>query len=534
MTERNYFKIGSKWGRNGNNYYDVMKNNKVIFYKDESIQIGDCAVIAKTRGYNISDIGVVCSMAQKMNTNPNLHSEFKSAIEEDYDGYFYNIEWIEVLENLTYQLQQGWCQINKYSQKALVSQIEKIISKYEHNKMENQIKELLLSSNNLILTGAPGTGKTYLTKQIAKQMIGVKTDEELEKSGQFAFVQFHPSYDYTDFVEGLRPTKPDENENIGFELKDGVFKDFCQRARMESVVGGVDNFEEAWLKLVQKISNDDFTEVHLISKRGTMRIELNEYGTGLANRTYEDDQYKKGSWISGKSKFFSKSQLYNVYKGLPGVPSGGHDNFRKAIINCMKESFGLKEYNVGKPSNSNKKFLFIIDEINRGEISKIFGELFFSIDPSYRGKAGAVKTQYSNLHDDENEMFYIPENIYIIGTMNDIDRSVESFDFAMRRRFTWIEITAKESQRMFDSEDWKNEAIKRMNNLNNAISKIEGLNSSYHIGGAYFKNNLPKYKDSEKWTKLWELHLRPLLFEYLRGMSNMAENLKELDDAYNS
>ena len=88
--------------------------------------------------------------------------------------------------------------------------------------------------------------------------------------------------------------------------------------------------------------------------------------------------------------------------------------------------------------------MFVIDEINRGEISKIFGELFFSIDPGYRGKKGSVKTQYANLYIDEEDL-YVPENVYIIGSMNDIDRSVETFDFAMRRRFTWCEVTAAES-----------------------------------------------------------------------------------------
>ncbi|WP_153047908.1 AAA family ATPase, partial [Streptococcus suis] len=95
--------------------------------------------------------------------------------------------------------------------------------------------------------------------------------------------------------------------------------------------------------------------------------------------------------------------------------------------------------------STNKPYVFIIDEINRGEMSKIFGELFFSLDPSYRGPKGAVFTQYANLHKNPTEKFYIPENVYIIGTMNDIDRSVDTFDFAMRRRFTFIEITAEQS-----------------------------------------------------------------------------------------
>ena len=97
---------------------------------------------------------------------------------------------------------------------------------------------------------------------------------------------------------------------------------------------------------------------------------------------------------------------------------------------------------------SEKKFVFIIDEINRGEISKIFGELFFSIDPGYRGVKGKVQTQYQNLITEDDPFkdgFFIPENVYIIGTMNDIDRSVECMDFAMRRRFTFKEITAEES-----------------------------------------------------------------------------------------
>ena len=152
-------------------------------------------------------------------------------------------------------------------------------------------------------------------------------------------------------------------------------------------------------------------------------------------------------------------------------------------------------------SNDNtKKFVFIIDEINRGEISKIFGELFFSIDPGYRGESGRVKTQYQNMITDEHdpfyEGFYVPENVYIIGTMNDIDRSVESMDFAMRRRFAWKEIKANENTGMLDSfGELKDEIVSKMNRLNNAIwneetnEGIEGLSAAYHIGGAYFKKN---------------------------------------------
>lgn len=263
--------------------------------------------------------------------------------------------------------------------------------------------ELLMQNRNLILTGAPGTGKTYLAKQIASEI------------GKYKFVQFHPSYDYTDFVEGLRPKN--DNGNIGFERKNGVFKEFCKEA-------------------------------------------LN---------------------------------------------------------------------------NQSSNFVFIIDEINRGEISKIFGELFFSVDSGYRGEKGKVQTQYANLIEDGDEFkdgFYIPENVYIIGTMNDIDRSVESMDFAMRRRFAWKKIKAEDTQETIlnDLGDLKNETIKRMNNLNKVIrNKETNLSEAYCIGAAYFK----KIKDYEgDFNKLWENHLEGLLFEYTRGMQNQATILKELKNAY--
>lgn len=201
-----------------------------------------------------------------------------------------------------------------------------------------------------------------------------------------------------------------------------------------------------------------------------------------------------------------------------------------------------------KSKEESKHFVFIIDEINRGEMSKIFGELFFSIDPGYRGDKVRVKTQYQNLITDKNdpfyEGFYVPENVYIIGTMNDIDRSVESMDFAMRRRFAWKEIKANENTGMLDSfGELKDEIVRKMNRLNNAIwneetnEGIEGLSAAYHIGGAYFKKlelylNDDESNLQEAFQQLWENHLRGVLFEYLRGSFNAADNLKKLEEVY--
>ena len=388
----------------------------------------------------------------------------------------------------------------------------------------DELANLLEHTHNLILHGAPGTRKTPLAHDIAYAM-----------KAEVDFVQFHPSYDYTDFVEGLRPVNDGTNGQIAFERKDGVFKKFCERALKESKIDNTDNFSEIWDILINELNEKNFIDVPLLSGKDTMRVELNEYGDGLANRTYENNDYVKGNWIRGQSKFFTKEQCYNIYKGLPGIPSGGHDNYRKAIVKYMKDKMGLIEYKEGTVTANVKPFIFIIDEINRGEMSKIFGELFFSIDPGYRGKDGLIQTQYQNLISDGDAFadgFYVPENVYIIGTMNDIDRNVESMDFAFRRRFTFKEIKATDTQQDILAgldDSIREDAIRRMNSLNDAISNIEGLSSAYHIGGAYFLKLKELDNDFEK---LWEYHLEGLLREYLRGMEDAETELKKLKEAY--
>ena len=174
-------------------------------------------------------------------------------------------------------------------------------------------------------------------------------------------------------------------------------------------------------------------------------------------------------------------------------------------------------------------------------MSKIFGELFFSIDPGYRGEKGRVNTQYQNMIEDGDvfkDGFYVPENVYIIGTMNDIDRSVESMDFAMRRRFAWQEVTAEESYTNMIENDSefefvKNEIKQRMFSLNKAIAETEGLDEAYQIGAAYFRKYLDYQEKDNPFECLWNNHLKGLLFEYLRGNRRAKELLEKLHKAYN-
>ena len=151
-------------------------------------------------------------------------------------------------------------------------------------------------------------------------------------------------------------------------------------------------------------------------------------------------------------------------------------------------------------------------------------------NPGYRGKSGEVATQYSNMHTDPNEKFYIPENVYIIGTMNDIDRSVDSFDFAMRRRFRFVEVRAEDTQDMLESledEELKTEAIARMDKLNAEIIRVADLNENYQIGASYFlKLKVLGFDD------LWTDYLQPLLQDYVRGLNDEEECMRRFAKAY--
>lgn len=367
------------------------------------------------------------------------------------------------------------------------------------NNFCHQLTQSLLKSPNLILRGAPGTGKTRLAKDIAKELTNGNKD-------QIGFVQFHPSYDYTDFVEGLRPVSNGDG-TIEFKLEDGIFKKFCQKAKEAQKTGGQDNFEETWTKLTDAINEK---QGQYLFPRSSVPASLNSQGN-----------------VKFDSPVATKENVYLLYKGEETHLK--YQTYHKIVLDHMKESYGLCDY-VSPTIDTDKKFVFIIDEINRGEISKIFGELFFSIDPGYRGEKGCVSTQYANLHEID-EKFYIPENVYIIGTMNDIDRSVDTFDFAMRRRFRFVEVTAESQVGMLDEVlgDKAEEAKKRLRNLNAAIENVQELNSHYHIGPSYFL----KLKDVDfDYELLWSDYLKPLLEDYLRGSYEEAETLETLKKAF--
>ena len=318
------------------------------------------------------------------------------------------------------------------------------VKPYDPNEVTQYIGHCIKTSRkkNIIFTGAPGTGKTYSVEKYVNEQNSEQLDSICSYSSRyFKFVQFHGSYDYTDFVEGLRPIE--RADQMVFVRMDGTFKALCREAA-------------------------------------------------------------------------------------------------EAEQSAMDEEIEAPIY------------YFVIDEINRAELSKVFGELMYCFEK--RGSEHKVQTQYHNLptygetengiekldNDIFNDGFYVPENVVIIGTMNDIDRNVETFDFALRRRFDWIPIKANDFMEtslrsMLNDEKVSKDLAQRAIRMNEVISgesgKRFGLNEDYHIGPAYFKDYDKAKSMGENLDDIWKRNIESILREYLRGKNGVDKFINDCHKA---
>jgi 5-methylcytosine-specific restriction protein B len=357
---------------------------------------------------------------------------------------------------------------------------------------------------NQILYGAPGTGKTYTTKKIAIEIIDGKeyldsTEEdrdiilarynELAFANQIHFTTFHQSMSYEDFIEGIKPENVDDQ--IKYEVKDGIFKQIAEYASVKNET----NFEESYNNLVKEILEKENDYLVLTTpKNKTFRVNVNSNNN--LNLFTSENINKQGTLT--KEKLFKQVNGHQEFNGWEGYVT--------SVINYLKDKHNLKI----SGNTIEKKYVLIIDEINRGNVSSIFGELITLLEED---KRKGNKEEIEVVLPYSQEKFSVPNNLYIIGTMNTADRSVESLDTALRRRFSFVEMPSLPEKlvdiTLEDAEEIDLEQL--LDKINQRIELL--IDKDHQIGHSFFIN----LKDLNGLRTVFKNKIIPLLEEYFFG-----------------
>lgn len=384
-------------------------------------------------------------------------------------------------------------ELYEFTYPILINRLKEIFKEKSKDCMiiEANVK-LLKYKNQIILQGPPGTGKTREAKLIAKEILGLASTDNLKNNEQFKIIQFHPSYTYEDFVRGIVATTNDEF--LEYKTVNKILGDFARKANQTNLTGEVDDFERAWGQLVEDINENK------VKKIGTsnVTIEINSQGN-----------------IKFASPVATFEKTYELYKF--GKTDLKYETYQKIVLKYLKDTNGkyqLKDYVAPTETQSDKPYVLIIDEINRANLSSVLGELIYALE--YRGQT--VESIYSTLEDGHS--LVLPNNLYIIGTMNTADRSVGHIDYAIRRRFAFVDVLPQKLQDdneiYFNTNDFNKVSL--LFNETNVSKEFEI--DAVQIGHSYFIVKKKDVMNDEKRDELFKMKMKyevkPILLEYVR------------------
>lgn len=492
-------KLIGAYGGKGSKKNDVSANDDFI----NKVKIGDIIIAKKGRG-ELLGYGIVDS-DYYFDEN---RDDFKSCRKVDWKiKGIWKVDHNLVLKTLT--------DITKYASEH--TEYEKYYERLmatingEYKPIINIKEHQICYPLNQILFGPPGTGKTYNSINHALAIIEEKELEELETeseenrvevlrrykafvdSGQIVFTTFHQSMCYEDFIEGIKPVELDYQ--LSYELKKGIFKTIAENARnnyrnykKQSVKI---SFEEAWNSFLEPLVEGETVNVQM--KKSAYEI------THVTDKTIFFDKE------SGDSKHsLSVNTLKAMYNdGENNLIKGGLQPYYEPLLNEL-----LQRSEVSKKENL-KNYVLIIDEINRGNIAQIFGELITLIEKDKR--LGAKEELTVTLPYSKQKDFGVPSNLYIVGTMNTADRSVEALDTALRRRFSFVEMPPNYELSQLENEVAGHSLIEILETINGRIEKL--LNKDHLIGHSYFLS----VEDLDGLQNVFQHNLIPLLQEYFYG-----------------
>lgn len=465
-------------------------------------------------------------------------SDMQPTVERPH-WYKCDVEWVRVSPEVDFEgkkygwyrktmqrCDEGLVELKKFAMEKLAMQ-----SKEEIDKLQ-EYTDILKVKHNIVLQGAPGTGKTYKTAELALSVIGELpirgTDEDeksfhkrimeayeakiikLNRDGSFAnsdaqigFVTFHHSMDYEDFVEGIKPIKPDEGE-MYYKIEDGIFKIMSRVATNPLQVKQAKTLDSAFDDLIQDIIDGKVKTLSMknggssaelsVSSQMTIKWKTSD-GDIDVNCVSKDRLLKLCEVYDSKEKI---GAITNINESIRKAIGGCNSSYYWAVANYILEKVDKEKVSNEKPRN----YVLIIDEINRGNVSKIFGELISLLEADKRVGGDhplTVTLPYSK------ESFSVPSNLYIIGTMNTTDRSVGSIDYAVRRRFAFVTLEADENKVPEGNARNLFNAVKNFLNKSKYDMDIEDL----MVGHSYFMVD-----DEDSLNMKWQYEILPLLMEY--------------------
>ncbi|WP_454998472.1 McrB family protein [Capnocytophaga granulosa] len=443
-------------------------------------------------------------------------------VEEDTDGDTY-IKGSSFLE-LIYDLEGK--QFEAY--KLIFSNVNLI----KENKMNTESKiqkyiNLLRYKPQIILQGPPGTGKTREAKRIAKALLGLGENDSLEGNEQFKLIQFHPSYSYEDFVRGIVAKPNEEGDGIVYTAENKVLAEFAKKAlnnwnkaQQDTQTQKEQGVFEAFIEYVKEelAQNEDYkyplTESIYIFDADDKRFKYKgdnweAHRKGL-NMNYIDIKRIIESGIKDRQGI---TKLTNI-----GGLARQHASYFLRIIEKYYEF--RKNYKPIIDKIPLKNFVLIIDEINRANLSAVLGELIYALE--YRGEA--VQSMYTI--DDDNSLV-LPPNLYIIGTMNTADRSVGHIDYAIRRRFAFVNVLPKDLTSELGNQ-FESVLFAKVTNLFNTNLSSEFKKEDVQLGHSYF---ITEYTPIDI---RWEYEIKPILLEYVKDGILIGEGIETtINNLYN-
>jgi 5-methylcytosine-specific restriction endonuclease McrBC GTP-binding regulatory subunit McrB len=538
-----YWKLGCRWGKKSEGFplfNDLLVENKIVIsWIDRDFGNGNFVLL--TDGFKPLAIARTLSERKPINELLHLEAEFNER-EIYYDDrlFYYKAEIFEVNEpNFSYDFQKGIAQIHSAE---VIQNIDRIYSHFKSEIIMQQNIKLLKFKKQIILQGPPGTGKTRMAKELARLIVKEDISETEVDLDQIQIVQFHPSYSYEDFVRGIVIQPSATGEGLIYEPENKIFGNIIELAKQNKIESQKDEqtiSKENWLykqleKYVFEIKKAIETSIR---KSITEKVDI----VGLDENAFRYKGKKGWSKLGNRMLFEDLVQAYldqnttrqdvKLNTNLSGLANWHAtyyikvlDDFRKYLDNNKlkyENALSVESFEKVNP----KKYVLIIDEMNRANLSSVLGELIYALE--YRGEK--VSSMYAL---DGNYELQIPDNLYIIGTMNTADRSVSEIDYAIRRRFAFVDVLPNDLSSEL-GEDFDSLLFQRVQRLFKSPDnkKSEYLTGEFEseqvqLGHSYF---IKKDKEGGSMEIRWKYEIKPILREYVKDGILKVAALEEID-----